>query len=98
MLAGKIFFNLSSLLLKSLFATYTNRGDGGIIFYHEKNGYILKQIVLCSFSFLAVEVVVPLSVRSFSVLEDDAGGDFFSHSVARNLIESQAIAMALKIK
>ena len=54
--------------------------------------------MLCSFSFLAVEVVVPLSVGSFSVLEDDAGGDFFSHSVARNLIESQAIAMALKIK
>ena len=38
----------------------------------------------------------PFFVGRFSVLEDDARGDFLSHPIARNLIEAKTVAVALK--
>ena len=43
-----------------------------------------------------MEFFSPFFVGRFSVLEDDARGDFLSHPIARNLIEAKTVAVALK--
>jgi hypothetical protein len=41
-------------------------------------------------------MILPARIRRLSILEDEAGGDFLAHSIARNLVEAQPVSGTLR--